>query len=140
MDIISSLLKNKYFWIGLAILIVLIIIHRQWPIIKSKLFEQKNPSYATDENGDVIKVTQLDQSRLDKMVVDTRTAITKLTGMEYGDVDTLLALTDQELEYVTKKYKASYSTSLYEDVNDEYMPFTNKDEELMARLDKIGYK
>ncbi len=140
MEIIVSLLKNKYFWIALAIIIVLVILHRNWNIIKEKVLDQKNPSYATDDQGNVIKVSQLDANRLDKLVVDTRTAITKLGGASSDDFKKLTDLTDQELEYVAKQYKSSYQEVLYKNVDDEIMPFSSADEDLMARLDKLGYK
>lgn len=140
MEIVVSLLKNKWFWIILAIIIILVVLNRNWNIIKDKLFDKRNPSYTVDEEGNKIQVTELDKIRLDKLVVATNVAVNSALGMDYSHFEPLLDLTDQELEYVAKSYKSSYNVSLYQDIDDEWLPFTQGDEKLQARLDKLGYK
>ena len=140
MEIIVSLLRNKWFWIAVITIIVIIIIYRNLGPLIEKLKDKRVPSYARDEEGNVIKVTDLDKMRLDRLVIQLREAVERFSGMDGSDFKEVNSLTDQELEYVAKTYKSSYGSSLFKDIDDEWLPFTNEDEKLQARLDKLGYK
>lgn len=139
---ILSILKNKWFWIILAIIIIIIIINKNWETIESKLFDRKIANYARDAEGNIIKVTELDKPRLnaiaDRIRVRSQDHITG--GLWAEDLQPALDLTDQELEYTAKYYKTAYNITLYKAVSEAWMPFTQTDQELMARLDKLALK
>lgn len=142
MDFIVSLLKSKWFWIIIAILILLIIINKNWDSINSKLFERKITSYAKDAEGNVIKISELDKPRLERLANNVKIADDDWVsgGIYASDLQPINELSDQELEYVAKYYKQAYSKSLYEVVNNATMPFTQSDEKLMTRLDQLALK
>ncbi len=108
MEIIVSLLRNKWFWIAVITIIVIIIIYRNLGPLIEKLKDKRVPSYARDEEGNVIKVTDLDKMRLDRLVIQLREAVERFSGMDGSDFKEVNSLTDQELEYVAKTYKSSY--------------------------------
>jgi hypothetical protein len=140
MEFIVSILRNKWFWVAVIIIILIIVIYRNLGPLIEKVKDKRLPSYARDEEGNVIKVTDLDKIRLDRLVIQLREAVERFSGMDGSDFKEVNALTDQELEYVAKTYKSSFGVSLYKDIDDEWLPFTNEDENLMARLDKLGFK
>lgn len=140
MEIVASLLRSKIFWIVVAIIILLIIINKNWPAIKDKLFERKIATYAKDDQGNVIKVSELDKPRIQKIVDEMRVASQTWDGLYYDDLKPLLDLTDQELDYAADIYKQSYGVSMYSTVEKAWMPATQADQELMARLDKLAKK
>lgn len=130
-----KLFSNKWFWIGLGVLILFLIVNAHWPSWKMKLFGKKLVNnYATDEQGNVISVTQLDKQRLDTMVRDIHTGIYSVWGFPQDLLDNMSKLTDQELEYLAKAYKGVFQVSLYKDLDDEWLPGTEVDDDILSRL------
>lgn len=140
MESIVSILKSKWFWIILAVIIALIIINKHWDSIKQTLFERKITNYTTDSSGKVIEVSQLDEQRLQRLADKIRSEASSWYGLDASDLEPVLELSDQELEQLAKYYKKAYSISLYQDIDNELMPFTQADEQLMTRLDRLALK
>lgn len=140
MDFIGSIIKSKWFWIILAVLIIAIIINKNWEAINDKLFQRKVTNYATDANGNVIPVTQLDQPRINAIMDNIKTQSGTVLGLFAEDLAPALALSDQELEYGAKYFKTAYSQSLYSVVDNSWMPTTQLDQQLTTRLDKLALK
>ncbi len=140
MQFIESLLRNKLFWIILALLIIAIIIHRNWDSINGSLFERKITNYATDAQGNVLQISELDKPRLEAMADKIKVTSESMLGLFSDDLKPAVDLTDQELEYMAKYFKSAYNKSLYSVCDDAWMPSTQTDEQLMARLDKLALK
>lgn len=88
------------------------------------------------------------QAQLEKMAQDTFTALNSTlflggvtaTGREY-QLELLMALNDSELRYVAQFYEHNASStgqSLRQDIEDEFMPATDVDERLIARLNQLA--
>lgn len=88
------------------------------------------------------------QAQLEKMAQDTFTALNSTlflggvtaTGREY-QLELLMALNDSELRYVAQFYEHNASStgqSLKQDLDDEFMPATDVDERLIARLNQLA--
>lgn len=88
------------------------------------------------------------QAQLEKMAQDTFTALNSTlflggvtaTGREY-QLELLMVLNDSELRYVAQFYEHNASStgqSLRQDIEDEFMPATDVDERLIARLNQLA--
>lgn len=132
----GKVVRNKWFWIGLAILIVILILRRYYPYLKSKFAR----SYG-DFSGE--KITESRKTELETMAQDL---YDKIYG-GYHSINTrsdlmhkVAAINDDELLYLSRYYKNAItrSNSLYKDISNEFMPFASGDQVLMSRLAKIG--
>ena len=140
MDFLASILKSKWFWIGLAILIIIIIINKNWDAINSRLFERKITNYAKDEEGNVIQISELDKPRLEAMADKIKVVSDSMFGLFSEDLQPSVDLSDQELEYMAKYFKSAYGKSLYAVVDNAWMPHTQTDEQLLTKLDRLALK
>ena len=88
------------------------------------------------------------QAQLEKMAQDTFTALNSTlflggvtaTGREF-QLELINALNDSELRYVAQFYEHNASStgqSLKQDLDDEFMPATDVDERLIARLNQLA--
>lgn len=134
-NFLLKLFQSKWFWIVVVIIIVLLIVNAHWDEWKMKLFGKKITSnYSTDSQGNVIPVTDLDKQRLDKLIRDTHSEIYGVGSMSISILENINGLTDQELEYFGKTYKQVFQTSLYNDLDDEWLPLTDLDDKILTRL------
>ena len=147
-----TVLKSKWFWIGLVILILLITIIKSWSKIRDWIKEKTQK--------EDVELTEDEQKRLEEtgkaLSNKTKADLKGLSQLLYSDIyDTpitghdsdlykqSLNLTDSELKFMSKYYKDHISAGVYlfEDIDNEiFSPLTNIDSRLMARLAKIGEK
>ena len=132
-----KLLKSKVFWIVLGSIILIIIINKNRYKIKAWF----KPIDIDLETGEKIHITDERKVELKKVASNIYTAIysTLHTGRKLT-FKAALALTENELDFMAKHYKQQVSggNTLYEDVDNEWMPSTDLDEQLMAKLNKIN--
>lgn len=94
------------------------------------------------------QANQARQAQLEKMAQDTYTALNSTlmiggvtaTGREF-QLELINALNDSELRYVAQFYENNASStgqSLKQDIDDEFMPATDVDERLIARLNQLA--
>ena len=141
LEFLRKILTNKWFWIGLGIIILLLILKRYWYKFE-RFFQRTDIDLAPGETGNLTIDKKSDlkdlASRLYSDIYDT--PITGHTTQLYKDAN---SLTDTELKYMAKYYRQHLTQGiyLYEDVNDEvFNIFTNVDSKLMAHLAKVGEK
>lgn len=149
---VLSLLKNKWFWIGLGILIILIIVINQWSNIRSfiKRKTQKEDIDLTPEEKVLIAegkkpLTDKREAYLKQLAQLLHSDIydTPITGHNSSLYIEAKGLSDTELKFMAKYYRVYITKGEYlaQDIDDEiYSPFTNIDSLLMARLAKVGEK
>lgn len=86
------------------------------------------------------------EGELKQMAQDTYTALnstlmlggTTATGREW-QLERIYALNDTELRWVAKRYEQlADGMTLHEDLDREFMPFTDVDERLIARLQQLA--
>lgn len=135
-----KLFKNKWFWIILISIIVLIFIRRNWSKWSFKAKGRFGPQHGDWQPG---TITDARKSVLEGLARELYDAIYSGWGatIERGPIFNKVAyLNDNELEYTANYYKSAITktNSLYYDVDEEYMPYSNSDEELMAKLSAIG--
>ncbi len=134
-EIAMKILKNKWFWIGLATLIVLLIIRANWQYLKAKFARSFG-----DFTGE--KISDSRQAVLNGFADNLHQSIH--TSVAWGDtvdaLNNISGVNDDELRYIARYYKRALSrgTSLYTDLNNEWMPLTDIDEQILTRLSKIG--
>lgn len=130
---------SKWFWIALGIIIVILIVRRNWNKISGK-FERDFGNYGSHNGQPIEDLTKDRKLTLEKWAQDLYTAIYTTGGNSAPLMAIALSLNDLELKYLAQHYKKAITrgTSLYTDVDDEIMPGTDVDEKLMARLAKLG--
>ncbi|MBN4061665.1 hypothetical protein JYU20_00525 [Bacteroidales bacterium AH-315-I05] len=152
MPVVAAILKNRWFWIAVVILIALILLNKYGRLIKVWL----SPIRGDFQPGGI---TDKRKQELEDLASVAHSAIYSSTGNisipipipAFGyisggetDVEEVLnkinTLNDNELYYVANYYKKSLTkgNSLYKDIDDEWMPFVNIDEKLMARLTELS--
>lgn len=135
-----SILKNKWFWIAVVLIILLLVLRRNWPRIKN-LFQRDFGDYP---GGD--KIEEEDKARLKELAENLYTQIysTFSFGLDKRAkyMRDAMGLTDTELKWMARYYRTTITrgTCLYKDIDDEWMFLDTVDNELMARLAKIGEK
>ena len=136
--IILKVLKSKWFWIGLAILIVLIILHKNFDIISDKVkvwFKQTHGDFgecsltANDKTTIESIAKQLREKIYGNFIAEDRETI----------LDTCNSLNDCQFKYLINYYN-KYLGNAYEDVDWEVMPFTSADETFLSRIVGMGLK
>jgi len=133
-----KVLSDKRFWIGVAILIALLLAKKYW----NKLAGSFQADYGDYDDG---ALQEARKNELEGLANELYTAMHDISFGSALDDDHLLQLdqlTDRELKYVARFYKRAITrgVSLYQDINNEWMPFTDLDEMIMARLAQIGQK
>ena len=131
----TTLLKNKYFWLAIIIIVSIFILRKNLNVWGGKIRAFFKPAA-----GDYSHIlTILDKTRCEKLASELYTDIYGNWGSNKVDsINNLLTLDDSELRYSAKFYKTSYEKTMREDVSGEYMPFTDVDQELVARLLKMS--
>lgn len=134
-----AIFKNKWFWIIVASIVILLIFRRNWSRIKST-FQRDFGNY-----GDY-KINEEDEARLRELAENLYQQINSSFSLGIDKrakyMTDAMALTDTELKYLARYYRTALTkgTCLYKEIDDEWMPIDSVDEDLMARLAKIGEK
>ena len=133
---IKSLLTNKWFWIG-VVAVIIILVNRNWYKIQ-RLFQPSDVNLEPGEPGYIAPEKKTELENLAQSLYNS------IYGSHDNQVyDTALNLSDNELKYVSKFYRKNITqgTWLYTDIDDEvFSPWNDRDVRLMARLSKIGEK
>lgn len=138
-----DLLKNKWFWVVLAVIIVVLIIKRNLHLVK-KVSQKRDIDYISD----VISISNSTDKEARKSflkdlaqkgyvdIYDTPVFTTRA----YDLWETIADLPDEDLLFLSKHYRQSITrgNSLYKDLNDEYFFLGNVKTRLLGRLSKIG--
>lgn len=132
----TKILTNKWFWIAISAIILVIILNRNWYRI-TRLFQPSNIVVEPDES----KLTSERKTQLEAIARDLYNSIYGTSDNKAYDA--ALNLTDSELKYMSKYYRRSVTqgTWLYTDIDNEvFMPWNDRDTRLMAKLSEIGEK
>ena len=147
-----NILKSRWFWIGLGILIILIVVVNQWSNIRSwyRRKTQKGDIDLTPEEKELLAkgkepLTDEKEAGLKALAQLLHSDIydTPITGHNSSLYIQAKELSDTELKFMAKYYREyiTKGTYLETDIDNEiYSPFTNIDSLLMARLAKVGEK
>ncbi len=142
LEFFRKLFTNKWFWIAVATIFAIFFINKYWNEIK-RFFQRSDVDL---EPGESKLISSDRKVELKAFAGELYQAIyaTQNVGVSYREDKFAEAvdLSDNELRYVSKYYRKSLTKDnwLYDDIDDETMPFTSIDEELMARLTKVGEK
>ncbi len=130
----KNILTSKLFWIIVVIILVLYLANRHWDKIRGNVGRIRGdfqPGGITDKRKGELEALA---DELYRVIYSTATETWRYTVYEKAN-----ALNDNELLYLGKYYKQSKTggTSLYRDIDDEWMPFSSIDEQLMSRLAQL---
>lgn len=137
---IISILRSKIFWIILAVIVIAIIIRRNW----YRIADFGKPRYVElekDEDGKVVRVSEQRETELRDLANEIHTFINSPSSLITDNpkyLNTLKYLNDQELLYLSRYYKNVFENKLFTDIDDEILPWTNADDEILTRLQKMG--
>lgn len=136
-----TILRSRWFWIGLVILLLFLIGRKYWHII-SRWFQ---PSDITLEPGESKIIVPSKEAALKGLAAQLHSDIydTPILGHTTSLYVEANNLTDNELKFLAKYYRKQLTqgTYLYTDVDNEaFNIFTNVDSMLMAHLAKVGEK
>ena len=121
--------------IGVVALIIIISIWRNWDKIQSRYLSKKTGDWQS------YAITDKRKADLQLLAEDTYDKIHGIGGLSSIHLDKLLSINDNELEYMAKYYENQLSEeSLWTDIDDEWLPATNKDEQLQQKLDNLGLR
>jgi hypothetical protein len=142
-----ALFKNKWFWIALAAIIVLILVWKNQNRIKgwfSQIVKIDGGDY-TEGIGDTetVNATPQEVEAKKKAIEDlARETYSNINGLGFGAVEVfakILLLNDSELKYLSNFYKTiSPNESLKDAIDNEVQPFTDQDELIITRLNQIN--
>lgn len=142
LEILKKIFTNKYFWYAVIAIFLIWLISRYWDKIKT-IFQPADIDY---EEGEPKTISKNRQKELKDFASELYEAIyaTQNVGVTYRENRFVAAneLSDNELRFVSKYYRKSLTKGawLYTDIDNEVMPTTSVDENLMAHLSKIGEK
>lgn len=130
-NVVLKVLKSKYFWIGLTVLIAIILIRRYW----NEIIDKIKPIHGdfTDD------LTDADKKSLENLAKQLRDVIYGNYAFENrGEVlHKCNALNDTEFLYLVRYYNR-YLGDVAADVDNEWMPASNEDELFLSRLNGMG--
>lgn len=136
-----QLLVNPATWVVVALLIIVFVFWRNGRRWWANLTRQDRGNYAGQNR---VQSNPAREAELQAMAREAYRVmhILIVTGdqRERALAD-LLALNDTELRYVAVFYKNSVNpegVSMRQDIDDEWMPFTDVDEKLIARLTQMA--
>lgn len=132
---ITGALKSipKWVWVALAI-VVLYFLFRN-PI--KRAWQRFTANDGGDYGGEGLSDT--DEARLRVLSNQLHQAIEGLPGYDREVVMAqAVALSDTQLRFLAEEYEANGSATLFTDVDDEMMPFSDVKDQLLQRLRTIG--
>jgi hypothetical protein len=150
MTAIANILRNKWFWIAVAIVVLFFLLRgpaaRGWAALL-RLSMKDGGDYAkgfTDGAGNEVTGAAADQrkSQIEGFAQEAfnqlNAAIVSPTGRERA-LEALVALNDTELRHAAKHYKLlSRDKTLHQAVDSAWMPLSSVDETLLGRLSNIA--
>ncbi len=142
LQLLAKWAKDWRFWAILGTIILLIILYKNRNKLKT-LFQSADIDLEEGESGVTSKSRKTElkaiASGLYEAIYSTETVGYGIREQRFKAAD---ELSDTELKFVSKYYRSSLTkgNKLYKDVDDEVMPTTSIDENLMAHLSKIGQK
>lgn len=143
---LAALLKNKWFWFAVIAVIIYLVIRKNW----ANLLTWSAPSYVepdTDANGNKIPISAERAKVLRGLANSLQSELHSWHGIGwYQSGLDLLAnannCTDKELKYLADFYEKVVNkverTSLHEDLSSAFLPNTDLDNKLIARLQQMG--
>lgn len=144
---VTRLASNWRTWAVIGGLIILWMVYRngkRWAQqITTALGRRDEGNYAGQEP---VASNPVREAELTKLAEDTYTALNSIlffggvtaTGREW-QLEKVYTLNDTELRWLANRYKIlANGVSLREDLEHEYMPFTDVDERLIARLQQLA--
>lgn len=152
MPYLLAILRNRQFWIGFGILILIIILINQWGNIGDwykRKTQTKDIDLTPEEKERLIKtgkaLSNSTKNSLEELAQLLHSDIydTPILGHDSDLYTRSMNLSDTELKFMAKYYRENISKGVYleEDIDNEiYSPFTNIDSRLIARLAKVGEK
>ncbi len=140
-----KLLQSKWFWIIVGSIIAFIVIRRYWDKISTKVDSRLGPQYGDWQEGTITAGRKVQLEGYAKDVYDMLACFWQCDWTDVGEktLAKIAYLNDNELEYVARYYEQYVSDngqSLYEDVEEEWLPGTSVDDDLEHRLSKLGLK
>lgn len=139
---VSNLLRSKIFWIVVCVIVLYIIIKRNaWKL--ETIGKPRFIDYETNSKGEVKTFSESTKSDLEQLARDLYNRIDGADGWFSSDEPfrKTYYLTDQELLYVSQYYNKAVrrgKSTLYKDIDDEWMPDTDIDTKILSRLSEIG--
>lgn len=147
---IANILRNKWFWIAVAVAVLFFVLRgpvtRGWAALL-RLSMKDGGDYTrgfTDGSGNEVSGAAVDQrkSQIEGLAQEAynqlNAAITNPTARERA-LEALVALNDTELRHAAKHYKLlSREKTLHQAVDSAWMPLSSVDETLLARLSNIA--
>jgi len=146
LSLINKVIRNKWVWIGLGLIVVIIILRRVLPdmdIIRSR-YGRKHGDWQPGQEGSLFDhsggISDRRKGELETLAENMHKNIYSTFGNARPVITKLLVLNDNELNYLAKYYKKELTrkNSLALDIDDEILWDTDKDEELLQRLYKLG--
>ena len=130
-DKVLNILKNKYVIGAIVIVVLLLIYNRYKHVIKSKF-----KPIVGDFTDDVTDVRKSELTEKAKVIHEHIYGLVSNDVLD-DDFTYLLALNDSEFYEIYKYYK-KYFGSLYDDIDWEFMPFSDKDDAVLSRILGMG--
>lgn len=150
--ILGKLLRNPWFWVALAVLALLLLARKhaaRWSAALKRAFARDAGDYSiglTDGAGQAVQPFSAEaEQRISEIKAMAQEAYAQMNAgftspiARQSALEALLALNDTELRMAAREYNAiSRNESMYSAIANEWMPFTEVDEQLMARLARIA--
>lgn len=138
-DAAMKLLQNKWFWIILGGIILFIIIRRKWGKFTEKASSRLGAQYGDWQEG---TISEARKSQVEGLAEELYDALASWYEWEAeSELMQINALNDNELEYAARHYEEHLTNgkqSMYDDIDEEWLPATDMDEKVMTRLKRLG--
>lgn len=133
-----KLLQNRRFWIIVIAIVLLVMTYRNWDRI-IRFFQKRDIDF---EPGEGINISDIRKKQIQSIAERIYNDIydTPFIGHNISPYEDALALTDNELLFLSTYYRKSLTrgTSLKDDIQSEVYTFTDVNNKLIQRLNKIG--
>lgn len=131
LEIGGRLVRSRWFWVAVAVTIALLLLWKYWSHVAA-WFRRDLGNY---DEGRVVPDEQLRS-----MARSLFAAVIGFGGGVSDKLEQLSALNDSDLRYLATFYKSltTDGASLKEHIDDEWMPHTDLDDTLIARLNQMA--
>lgn len=134
---LAVILRSKLFWIAIAVVVLYIVIKRNWNQI-ANLGKPRFIEYETNSEGQVLNFSEDKKSKLMQLAERLYTQIYTPFSRDLDVYDAVRYLNDQELLWLNNYYKQAYKANMYSDIDDEVLPTVDSDDIILGRLKKMG--